>query len=247
MNCLILGFGEVGQGVYEAFKDYHNMEYTDLKDNGDVYSDDWDKMFECLENGYDLLLICFPYSDTFVEDVKKYQKEYEHKAVIIFSTVPIGTTRQIPNAVHCPIEGKHPNLAESILKFTRVIGGIDPDNSEEFYQVVRFFNFANILPRLYRDPEVTELAKLQSTTNYGINIEYARELKKVCDKYNVPYEAIKEYNRSYNKLYEGTDYKRYILDPPEGKIGGHCILQNLPLFKKDFNNKFIEILEENNE
>ena len=233
MNCLILGFGEVGQGVYEAFKDYHDIDHFDLKKEGQVIYKD-----------YDLLLICFPYCEKFIEWVIWYQERFVNtKATIIFSTVPIGTTRQIPNAVHCPIEGKHPNLAESIRKFDRYIGG-------NVQLAVQFFFDAGFdLDRVewFKDSETTELMKLQSTTNYGINIEYARELKKVCDKYKVPYEAIKEYNRSYNKLYEGTDYKRYILDPPKGKIGGHCILQNLPLFKKDFNNKFIEILEENNE
>lgn len=229
MDVLILGFGEVGQGVYQAIKKYHDVDYYDSVAGKSVN----------LKDKYDILLVCFPYSEGFVDSVNEYQNIYDANAVIIFSTVPIGTTSQIKNAVHSPVEGKHPYLASSMGKFRRFVGGYNG-------HAIKFFIEAGFEYKCFPKPETTELLKLQSTTNYGINIEYAREVKKTCDKYSIDYEAVKEYNRAYNKLYEGTNYKRYILDPPDGKIGGHCILSNIPLFKKDFDNGFIKILEDNN-
>ena len=228
MNCLILGYGEVGKGVHEAFKDWHKMDWID--------KEQYDFKFEYC---YEILIVCLPYSNEFIDVVKDYQNKLKPKATLIFSTVPIGTSRLL-RAVHCPVEGRHPDLGTCIRIFDRHIGGVDA-------WATRFFREANIQTHSHMKPETTELAKLQSTTNYGINIEFAREVKKVCDEYGIDYRDVKAYNESYNDLYQGTQFKRYILEPPDGKIGGHCILQNLPLFKKDFRNKFIEILEDNNE
>jgi len=231
MKALIAGFGEVGRGVYEAFKDYHDIDWIDV----DVSNTTQDQ--------YEILIIFFGYTDNFVESVKKYQDTFKPTATLIFSTVPIGTTRQIENAVHCPIEGKHPDLKDSIRLFERFIGGINTT-------AIMFFMQAGIQTYSYDEPETTEICKLLSTTNYGINIEYARFSKELCDQYSVNYESVKFYNRAYNRLYSSmiidNPYQRYILDPPKGNIGGHCILQNLPLLKKSINNDFIKILEDNN-
>ena len=232
MRGLICGYGEVGKGVHEAFKKYHQFDTYDLKNKS------------MLNGPYDILIITFPYFDEFVEEVGMYQLIAAPKVTLIFSTVPIGTTRQINNAVHCPIEGKHPNLGDSIRKFTRFVGY---NNDTALRYAEQFFYEADI-PKIFPvfNSDCTELMKLQSTTNYGINIEYARFVKRLCDKCNVPYEFVKIYNSEYNDLYEGTGYKRYILEPPQGKIGGHCILQNLPLLKETMYDDFIKILEDNN-
>jgi hypothetical protein len=228
MNGLVIGFGEIGQGVYEAFSQYHDLHYIDVI-----------KGSNATRESYDILLVCIPYSEGFIDYVKDYQIMYNPKGTIIFSTVPIGTTRQLSLTVHSPIEGKHPNLAESILKFHRYVGGINQT-------AVDFFMEAYINPTYFMKPEVTELLKLQSTTNYGINIEYARFVKELCDKYDVDYKFVKDFNTAYNELYEGTGYKRYILDPPKDKIGGHCVVPNAKLLSKSIKNKFLEILEANN-
>jgi hypothetical protein len=143
----------------------------------------------------------------------------------VFSTTAIGTCSQL-GAVHCPIEGRHPDLAESIGATSRWLGGDDP-------LVRQFFDEAHVAYRVLPKPEHTEALKLLSTTNYGVAIEYARYCKSVCDDIGMDYENVKEWTRWYNSLYAGhfgMDWaKRPVLDPPVGAIGGHCVVPNARL------------------
>lgn len=207
MKKVLVGYGEIGRAVAEVFG------VKDIHDPG--------KGATC-EGQYDILLVAIPYSDDFVNTVNVYRERYKTKATIIFSTVAIGVTRQILGAVHSPIEGKHPKLAESIRLMPRWVGGYGK-------LVNQFFTEAGFSP-IYVTPETTEFLKLQSTSMYGLNIAYARYVKEVCDKLEINYDHVKQFNLDYNTLYKRLQlpqYQRYILDPPEPEgIKGHCILEN---------------------
>lgn len=225
MNCVLIGYGEVGRGIFEVFSVYHVIAVNDPEKemNGEL-------------KDYDIMLITIPYSDKFIDIVKDYQKRYKPKTTIIFSTVPIGTTAQIPNAVHVPIEGKHPYMAESLKLWHWQIGGWDNT-------AYKFFREANQIPSILEKPEFTELLKLQSTSNYGLMIEFARYIKEICDKLNMPYDEVLKYNFMYNNLYEKlgiTRYRRYLLDAPEGNIGGHCVVPNAKLLDEQFPSVFLK-------
>jgi hypothetical protein len=210
MKALLIGCGEIGKGVYEVFKEYHDI--TPYDTNG---------QYKRPKGDYKILLVCIPWQENFVDIVNGYINLHHITSTIIFSTVPIGTTRKISNAVHAPIEGKHPRLKESIENWDFMIGG---ENKTAW----RFFTTAGIYP-MEVTPECTEIAKLQSTALYGLNIEFARYVNEVCKQNNVNYEHIKMYNIAYNALYKALgmqQFQRYILDPPEGNIGGHCVVPN---------------------
>lgn len=224
MKAILIGYGEVGKGVYDYYSKFHQIDIFDLN-----YKDI--KLTE-----YDLMLVTIPYSDNFIIDVTNYVNEFNPKATIIFSTVPIGTTKLIKNAVHSPVEGKHPNLGKSMELFQRFMGGING-------LAIEFFVTAKQQPIILEKPEHTEFLKLQSTTNYGVMIEYARYIKSICDDINLNYESVKDFNRAYNDLYSnmGLDnIKRYILDPPEGTLGGHCVRPNAMLLDAQYPNDLVK-------
>lgn len=235
MKAVLIGYGEVGKGLYEVLNPYHEIIINDPKMGHYVYDG-----INSIPFWADLLLVAFPYDDNFIEQVKIYQEKFHPKATIIFSSVPIGTCRKL-GAIHSPIEGRHDNMAESIRKFPRWIGGYGNINS---LVIEKFFLKAGLSIKYVENQEITEFLKLQSTTIYGINIEWARYCKSASDKLGFDYLLLKTYNADYNKLVEENgqpQFHRYNLDPPDGKIGGHCVLPNAKLLHEniDFDHPFI--------
>lgn len=223
MKAIIVGYGEIGKALETVFSPFHEISVCDIG-----YTSDWK---DC-----DILLVSIPYSDKFVEIVEKYQDRYKPKATIIFSTVAIGTTSGIKNAVHSPVEGKHPELAESIKSMRRWVGGENED-------VLAFLKIAKMDVIVVKEPEFTEFLKLRSTSKYGINIEFARYEKSVCDSIGMDFILIKEFDCDYNHLYRKMGirkFQRYILDPPEGEIGGHCIVPNAKILDEQYPSELLK-------
>ena len=79
--------------------------------------------------------------------------------------------------------------------------------------------------------------KLLSTTHYGLEIEFVKEVKRLCSKYKVPFEAwtlwVENYNQGYEKL-GFPEYKKPNLVPIMKRIGGHCVLPNCDLLDSKF-------------
>ena len=236
MKALLIGYGEVGQGIYEAWKEYHDIH---------IYDADPAKEFLQLPASVDIILLSIPYSDEFVNCASQYKRMMDDSPMIVFSSVPIGTCNKIP-AVHSPIEGNHGSpaaMADAIRKHKRYIGGF----SKTAYS---FFEQAKCDVIYCEKPEHTEFLKLRSTTIYGINIEFARYSKEVANKIGLDYEGIKKYDEDYNELVRETgrsNLQRYVLDAPEGKIGGHCIIPNARLLEDtEFDHSFIKYVRDKN-
>lgn len=211
MNSLIIGNGEIGNSLYQVIG-------GDITDN---FNNNFDK--------YDIIHICFPYSDNFESEVKKYQDRHEATYTVIHSTVPVGTSSKL-GAIHSPCLGIHPHLAESFKVFTKFLGG----NASG---VADFFRRKGIKIYLTDKSETTELMKIMDTTQYGIEIEFTKELKRLCDKFQVPFELWSTYVNNYNQGYEKlgySEYKKPNLVPIQGKIQGHCVMQNAVLIDSKF-------------
>lgn len=225
---LIIGYGEIGKAVdalvgagYVQDPAQGRLAYTSVE--------------------YDVMHVCVPYSDDFIETVAGYSNTFTPKHVIIWSTVPIGTTTQIPLAVHSPVEGKHPALAESIEMMERWIGYNDKIEGQWFKN---YFRDLGLKVKLVENSDFTEALKLLSTTEYGINIEFARYKKHVADELGMDYELTKEWNVEYNKLYKtlGLEkkYQKFVLDAPEGSLGGHCVVENSVLLDELYPNILVK-------
>jgi len=194
------------------------------------------KMLEC--NGYDTngkgklrkcehLHICIPYSGKFIKIVKKYRDLTEAKVVIIHSTVPIGTTKQIERAVHSPIRGVHGNMQEGIMTFVKYFGG------KNAVEAARPFAVLGIKIKTFDQSETTEALKLWSTAQYGFMIMLQKEIYKWCEQNDLNYEDIyRTANEDYNKGCVKLGMKEVVrpwLKQMDGKIGGHCVIPNAKL------------------
>ena len=233
-TSIIIGAGEIGKGLYEVLEDTYG-ESVFIRDTEHKAG---------LPKKVDFMHIAFPYSRKFLEYVNTYINIYNPGIVVVHSTVPVGTTDKIKTvpAVHSPVRGKHPRLADSIRTFVKFVGG----PRDIAAQVADYFIAANIKTTLCESTRSTELGKILSTTQYGWDIIQMKEIHRICKEHEVPFsEAYTLFNKTYNDGYEEMgigEYKRSILQYMPNKIGGHCVVQNTALlddiftqFVKDFN------------
>jgi len=216
-TALIIGLGEVGKALSEVLGAVHHLMLIDL-------------ISEPLVQRVDVMHICFPYNDKFIDEVRRYQALYEPPHTVIHSTVPPGTSERC-GACHSPVIGIHPHMAESLRTFTKFIGGPDASN------VADHFRAAGMRVYLFDDARTTELMKILSTTFYAVCIEYAKDVKRLCRELGVPFEAWTLWTDNYNAGYGAlghAEYTRPNLVPVERTIGGHCCLPNCELLETDF-------------
>jgi UDP-N-acetyl-D-mannosaminuronate dehydrogenase len=232
MTHIIIGMGEIGSALYRVLSVQYNVITYDIGYSGLVSTTD------------DVTLhICFPYSASFVDDVKEYMEVFGAAYVIVYSTVAIGTCNKIgSDVVHSPIEGKHPDLEKSIRVMTRWVATSDIGVALYF---VNLFDQLGIQSKHVKDSSHTEALKLLSTSEYGINIVFAELKAKVAKEIGMDFVLTKEWNEEYNKLYRllGHDsYRKYVLDPPGDTIGGHCVVPNAEILRKQFPHVLLDII-----
>lgn len=231
MNQVIIGYGEIGQAVGKVIGEH---AYIDLKNATKI------------PDNIELMHICLPYSDVFEETVHEYIDKYRPQHILIWSTVPVGTTERFGLfAVHSPIEGKHPDLEMSIRQMERWVGVFIRGEAQYFTE---YFQKLGLRVRVVGSPKFTEALKLLSTTEYGVNIEFARYKAAVAEDIGMDFELTKEWNREYNKLYKNLGmekrFQKFVLDAPDGPKGGHCVVPNARLLNEQYPNELVEVVGE---
>ena len=234
MKIAIIGYGEIGSSLAKVYQEKKMVPMIRDLDVNTIRGD------------VDILDICLPYGKNFISIVNDYIDEYLPKLTIIHSTVPIGTTKQIKRpCVHSPIRGVHPNLKEGIEKFVKFIGW---NNPVDLALAKEHFQSLDIVFYPIENSDATELAKLTSTTYYGLCIAWHGEMKRLCDQLDVDFdEAVTDFNKTYNLGYDKLGKKnviRPVLYPPDGKIGGHCIIQNAKMLGQIFESSALDLLKE---
>jgi hypothetical protein len=221
MNTLIVGYGEIGKSLEKVLNKTHTVYVRDVD------------LTPNIESAH-VMHICFPYSKTFVREVKKYQKIYKPKYTIIHSTVPVGTSTRC-KCFYSPVRGIHPHLENSLKIFVKYLAPRD-----EYLK--SYFTQSGITVEETDKTETLEAMKLYCTTIYALNVIAEKEMWEFCKKYDIDYnivytESNKTYNEGYSKL-GFPQYTRYMLKHTDGKIGGHCLIPNCKLLKTDIS-KFI--------
>ena len=231
----ILGLGEVGTALLQCYNDKEVEVHTK-----DIDGDNFPRL--------DVLNVCIPYTETFVQTVTKQIIKSRPGLIIIHSTVPPGTTSQIDAAsvccvVHSPVRGSHPDLSKSLMTFTKYIGAntqISATKAEKHY------DFLGIPHKTVKNAATTETAKLLCTSYYGVCIAWHDYVADVCESVGVDTNFISEWNNTYNLGYQALDLSKYtrpLLQPPENKkIGGHCIIPNAELLNNVAANDLLDAL-----
>jgi len=228
----ILGYGEIGKAIARFYKSASwRTKIKDLKRDDGLH-------------GVEILHICIPWSDNFINIVKKEIKEIKPKLTIIHSTVAPGTTKKIGGmVVHSPVRGVHPYLYEGIKTFVKYIGA---DNKKAGEMAKKHLESLGIKTKLVYPSKTSELAKLFCTTYYGLCIAWHGEMAKICKKEKVNFNDVAtELNKTYNEGYAKLGKKnviRPVLFAPENGIGGHCILPNVKILKKYYKSKAIDLI-----
>ena len=211
---LVIGLGEIGKALVNVLSRYY-VKGVDVKDT--------------LDERFDVIHICFPYSDKFIEFAEQYRQKYlaDRGLIIIHSTLPIGTTEKIPDAVHSPVRGIHPYLEEGIKTFLKVFGGVRSDEAAQYFREL------GITVSTTLNPQNTEAFKLWDTTIYGVNIVLEKEIYEYCTRHNLDFDCVYTLaNTTYNQGYRTLghpEYQKYVLKQVAGGIGGHCVVSNARL------------------
>jgi len=181
---LVIGLGEVGSAIQKILEcDGYDPGIAGLP--GVRYE-------------YDVLHICFPYSNGFVDSVIGYRELFNASLVVVHSTVPVGTCRLI-KAVHSPIRGVHPHLEKGIRTFVKFFGG------QEANRAAKIFKSKGVHTHCVFNSDDTEALKLWDTTQYGTMILLNKEIKEFCEKNKLDFDTVytlanKTYNEGYRKL-----------------------------------------------
>ena len=233
MRHLVIGRGQVGSALIEVLSDGYTVDSIDVG--------------EAATDRYDVLHVCIPYKDArFSRAVLDYADLYLELGglVIIHSSVRVGTSAAL-NAVHSPIRGVHPNLAEGIRTFVKFFGGTRAEEAADVFRALGI--------NCYTTPEArnTEALKLWDTTYYGWNIIFEKAVKQYCETYGLDFNIVytlanESYNQGYAEL--GMDHVlRPVLKHYPGPIGGHCVIPNAKLLNNglanyllDFNGDLLE-------
>lgn len=248
MKIGIVGYGEIGRAIKQLYsKRPPNFlfKWTDasvcIKDLCNIYDD---VIKDC-----DYLHVCIPYSDDFVDQICEYIEKETPKNVLIHSTVQVGTTRKIMeksglfNICHAPVRGVHPNLYEGLTTFPMYIGfdgkldwqDMCPSRQNFIPKITFLLQSVGVNTKVVGSFETSELAKIASTSYYGMCIAFHAEINSLCDEMGLDFEDVMTgWNEGYNKGYKKlgmNNVVRPVLNPPEGSIGGHCIIPNAKLLK----------------
>jgi len=224
----ILGYGEIGKAIARFYK---NPKIKDLnRDDGLA--------------GVEILHICIPWSDKFINTVKKEIKKIQPKLTIIHSTVAPGTTKKIGGMiVHSPVRGVHPKLFEGIKTFIKYIGA---DEKEAGKLAQKHFESLGIKTKLFFPSATTEMGKILDTTYYGLCIAWHKEMKKICDKSGVNFdEAVSDFNATYNEGYKKlgkNNVIRPVMFVDNKPIGGHCVVPNAEILNKYFKSEALDLI-----
>lgn len=213
-KTLIVGMGEIGTALSKVLSQY-KPQYIDPAVG-----------YTSTSQSCDIMHICFPYSDQFIEQVEEYRMQHMPKYVVIHSTTPVGTCEEL-GVVHSPCRGIHPDLEAGLRTFVKFIGG------KQASEVADYFRKAGLRVMLFDSSRTTEAMKLYDTTYYKVCIDFAHRVKKYCDENDINFHEVytlanQTYNEGYTQLGH-SEFVRPVLQPIHGPISGHCVVPNTVL------------------
>lgn len=226
---LVVGLGEVGRPLLEVLRRAHRMEGIDLPP-GEA------------PGRVAFMHVCYPAEiQDFIRVTREYIGRYHPAAVVIHSTVPVGTTRAVQGdlavpVVHSPVRGKHARMRDELLHYVKFIGAMDANAGA---RVAEHFEAVGMRTRQLSSPEASELAKLTETTYLGLLVAFAQDVDRMARRVGVGYDEIAEFYKEIGYL-PGVQFF-------PGIIGGHCVMPNIALLKQILDSRLLAAIEWSNE
>lgn len=215
VRALVIGMGEVGQALKLILSEKYEVHCRDVEEVE-------------IPQGISVMHVALNYvalgHDKWLEITQGYIEKYRPRLIDICSTVRPGTTRLLgPNASHSTTRGLHPHLAEGLRSIPKHIGG------QRAGELASYYSNAGIKCIVHKKPETTEVAHIAHLLDYGIQLISADMRQKLCRETNVDYlEAVTKYTETHNSGFLSLDMPskvRMNLTPPNGRVGGHCVIQ----------------------
>ena len=220
MTDLIIGMGEVGSALKSLLEErkIETLSY-----------DITDEIIPEYESP-DFLHICIPYSEEFAKHVTHYITTFNPRAVIIHSTVKVGTTAIISQYTegkipifYSPIRGVHERFLQDLKRYDKFIA----PNFEQYHDMLKE-RFQNLI--LYDSPDSLELAKVMETTYYGFLIAFRKDVDKRFGDMKLDSNIFWDFCKEIDELIGG----RPVFWNDGEPIGGHCVIPNLALLPDNF-------------
>ena len=223
MTDILIGYGEVGQALYETLSERRSVSIHDPPKGHVVvgkYAFEWMHVAFYTPGGI----------PNFIEAVSDYVRQYEPGRILIHSTVPVGTCAAIQTltehpVVYSPIRGIHPHLARYLREFPKWVACSSEDDLQAAEALL---HAAGMQTRRAPTTQCLEWMKLVETTEYGYRIalwqEFEREAKVVP---GADLTALKEWLFEKRKVYDGDRGLAPVMHG--GFIGGHCVVPNWKL------------------
>jgi len=233
VSNIVVGLGEIGMPLFNIIRRFH-------PDTCGIDPAQGFDPSECDGLVTKFLHVCIPGEvPSFVRIVEDYIDRFKPTATIIHSTVPVGITTSIgyENVFHSPINGKHANMHNDLLKHPKFIGGEDGAMAE---RVIVLFESCGMEARYVGPSESTELGKILATTLFGYLIVWEQEVQRLCASFNLDREEVR---RLWCEI-DSSDWD--VKSKYPGHIGGHCVMPNIELLLSQVDSGILESIKTSN-
>ena len=226
-RVVVIGMGEVGRPLFEILSRAYPCIAVDLSPVE-------------IRKPCSVLHVCYPFQiRRFVDVTAGYISKYQPELAIINSTIEPGTARQIQAlvsqpVVYSPVRGKHVRMETDLLRYKKFVAGFTTD---AVHKAANHFSKAGFSTDIFRSPEIAEFSKLIETTWLGVLVAWAQEVQRMAAHYGATYQEV-------NHFIEEIDFLPGHIFP--GHIGGHCVLPNIEILRRQVPSNWLEMIIESN-
>lgn len=220
MRVIVIGLGEVGSAIRDLVKQFHETETLDIQP-------------KVITGFFDVMHICFPYTENFVKAVLGYARQFQPKLLIIESTTKPGTTDKIADKLsptlvcHSPVRGRHEEtLLKGLKTYTKYIG---PCSREAADFAKNYYTAMGLNVYVAKSPLETEFSKLMNLAYYGACIGIFQEFDRLVEKHTLKREDVMNFIGSTQRESQGRVPRPLYYG---GFIGGHCVTPALKMLQE---------------
>lgn len=170
--------------------------------------------------------VFLPFSNgDFMKQCQEFIRISRPRVTLIHSAVKPGTTKEVWEAVdkkfriaYSPCRGQRDSFFRDLKRYSKYVSGVDFESHNAAIDCL-FEIFEKVEP--VNNIVELELAKLLDTSQYGLLIAWAQEMKRFCDMFNCSPYFVRKFGEQTNEF--------YALRPDifPGFIANHEVIRNL--------------------